>query len=157
MGIRLILKFGMTAVWNGFLLHCGGKSRTNDKRNHLCDLRWFNYVWTSPKNRYQRSNQSPREDGTNLNRDKVTLCGHFHVNSWGDECNVCHEESEQILDLSEMDIDDISPGSVLCGDLTSLGWSIIKSVVMCEQVETIVTGIANKGEWNKMEHQSLRR
>ena len=92
------------------------------------------------------SDQSPREDGTNLNRDKVTLCDHFHVNSWGDACNVCVKESEQILDLSDMDIDDISPGSVLCGDLTSLGWSIIKSVVMCEQVETIVTVIANKGE-----------
>ena len=79
MGIRLILKFGMTAVWNGFLLHCGGKSRITDEGNHLCDLRWFNYVWTSPKNRYQCRNQSTREDGTNLNRGKVTLCDHFHV------------------------------------------------------------------------------
>ena len=56
-----------------------------------------------------------------------------------------------------MNIDDLSPSSLLCGNLTALGWSVIKSVVMCEQVQTIVTGITNKGEWNKMDLNSLRR
>ena len=43
MGIRLVLKLGMSLIWNGFLLHCGGKSKVNEDGLHLCDTRWFNY------------------------------------------------------------------------------------------------------------------
>ena len=56
-----------------------------------------------------------------------------------------------------MDIDDISPGSILCGDLISLGWSVIKSVLICERLQTSISDIANQGEWKNMETNSFRR
>ena len=47
--------------------------------------------------------------------------------------------------------------SIFCGDLTSIGRSVIKIVVMCKRVQTSVSNIINKGEWSKMEPNSLRR
>ena len=54
MGIRLVLRYGMSLIWNGFLLHCGGRSRQTKYGCHLNDLRWFNYYWTSVLRRCQK-------------------------------------------------------------------------------------------------------
>ena len=45
-----------------------------------------------------------------------------------------------------MDIDNYSQGSRTCGDLESLGWSIITSFPIHDTVKTRVSDIAHKDE-----------
>ena len=75
MGLRLKLKDGMTLIWNGYLLHCGAKSRTTIDGIHLNDTRWFNYYWTNIKT--VGIKRRPREDGTNLHRKGLNMCQCF--------------------------------------------------------------------------------
>ena len=155
MGIRLILKYGMTLVWNGFLLHCGAKSRTTKDGTHLMDTRWFNYYWTCSDLTQPRSRQSPREDGTNLNRKGLNTCKSFRSLLHGKICQACTEDI--VLDLSDNDINGIEPGTVICGDLTNLGWSVIKSVPIPREVLHTIFDVKKNGKWQKMEPNSLRR
>ena len=46
-------------------------------------------MWTCLKDNYWCRKQYPREYVTNLKRDKISLCNHFHVNLLGVEYNMC--------------------------------------------------------------------
>ena len=99
--------------------------------------------------------QSPREDGTNLNRDGLNICPSFKGLLHGEVCKSC--EQDITLDLSDNDIKDITPGTVICGDLANLGWAVIRSVPIAIGISDMILSIANSGEWEGMEPHSMRR
>ena len=99
--------------------------------------------------------QSPREDGTNLNRDGLNICPSFKGLLHGKVCKSC--EQDITLDLSDININDIDPGTVICGDLANIGWAVVRSVPIAIEVSDMILSIANSGEWEGMEPHSMRR
>mmetsp|Transcript_21631 Transcript_21631/g.26481 ORF Transcript_21631/g.26481 Transcript_21631/m.26481 type:complete len:467 (-) Transcript_21631:45-1445(-) len=69
MALRLILQVGMCLIWSGSLVHSGAKSRTNDKGEHLIDMRLFAYLWSQSQHGLRSGSQ--REDSFDLHRKKL--------------------------------------------------------------------------------------
>ena len=55
LGVRLILAGGMNVIFNGHLIHGGGKSRINDEGDLSEDTRLFYYIWNRSI-KYQNEN-----------------------------------------------------------------------------------------------------
>ena len=81
-----------------------------------------------------------------MNRDNICLWKHFHVDSWDVEYNVCIQQSEKIVNIFNINIGTHLPGSIICGDLTSLGWYVVTSVTISDTVQRTVSDPVNQGE-----------
>ena len=99
--------------------------------------------------------QSPREDGTNLHRDGLSICGCFTDSGNKFTCVDCLQDLT--LNLTDVNINHIVTGDVICGDLDNLGWAVVKSVPIDDSVMAAINDIASSGSWEKMEANTLRR
>ena len=156
-GLRLILADGMHLLFNGYLIHSGGCSRSGPQGNLLNDKRLFSYVWT-------KSRKSQREDATHVYRTHAPLCySHEHKPS-NVPCGECKKGIGTTIDLSNLDLSQLSDGDKICGNLDFLGWVVVKGPPIGKKLGQSINTICSSGVWTgindhcasmKFSHNSL--
>ena len=155
LGLRIVLADGLTLIWNGNLVHSGGRSRCDSKKEISKDMRLFSYIWTDPtRSCKKKKNSSSREDGTNLHREKFVLCKSFDLETH--PCNVCYQFNCPVLDLSKVNIANIDPGSVIFGSLDVYGWVVVRSVNRSHEMNVDLSNISKQGDWTAIQHGGKR-
>ena len=137
-GIRVILKKGMDVIFNSHLVNNGGKSRFTTDGELLSDDRLFYYVWN-------KKITSQKEDGSQVYRKHIPMCSSYQSSDWS--CVNCQLGVQSVIDLSNMDITNVSEGELIVGNLEYLGWVVVKGVDISINLQITLKQIMNKGKW----------
>ena len=140
-GVRVILSKGMDVIFNGHLVHGGGKSRINRKGDLLRDDRLFYYVWS-------KGNTSQKEDGGKVYHKHIPMCSSYQKREC--KCEECYLGVQSVLDLSKVCIKDLSEGDTIVGNLEYLGWLVVKGVEISMNLHVTLQQIMKKGKWNRI-------
>ena len=151
MGVRLILKCGMIMIWNGSLVHCGGKSRTNLDNLHTDDMRLFFYL--NPDSTYPLRSKGLIEDSIDLHRKRTNICYHFEREET--KCTKCNKGG-CVIDLSHINMDGYNSGDIIIGDINDVGWIVVKGNPMNDYVKRNLNAIDETDGWNHIERNTDR-
>ena len=61
------------------------------------------------------------------------------------------------MDLSSINIDSIGVGEVICRDINNLGWTVVRSVLVNDELSQTLNDIVSDKKWEAMEQNSMRR
>ena len=141
LGLRLVLGNGMNLIFNGHLIHGGGKGRINDEGILSEDKRMFYYIWNT-------SSRCQKENGRYIYRSHIPMCSSYHYDD--NLCHACDNDNQSIFDLSNLDISNMPAGDTIAGNLDYLGWIVVKGVTMCPKVSSALNKYSTTNKWHRI-------
>ena len=151
--VRIHLPAWMCIFWHEGLYHSGTSSRNNP--NFQMDMRFFAYIWPLIQGNSRNRNAGSmdgvaRELGDAVyrkDRNRHTCRDLYKNNPTRPHC--CIEET--VIDLREVPINSYSPGERIIGDLTTLGWVVVRGVRIDESTYRAIYDVCKCGK-KQMEH-----
>ena len=137
-GVRLILSNGMDLIFNGHLVHGGGRPRINDKGLMLKDKRLFYYLWN-------KSKKCLTENGGDIYRKHIPMCSYYQKKDY--PCCECEHGIQSVFDFTNIDVDNLSVGDTIVGNLEYLGWVVVKGADITMKLNETLKQITQKGKW----------